>query len=84
MGKPQVINARILIESGPESVDRTRGYVITALKSALRNIRGGAVAIALYDEDDVLIGMDVSGVPSSELQEHIEDLFEHYEERPAS
>lgn len=83
MGKPQVINARILIESGPESAERTKGYVITALKSSLRNIRGGAVAIALYDEDEVLIGMDVSGHPSAELQEQLEDLFEHYEEKTA-
>lgn len=81
MGKPQVITARILVESAVESSDRTKGYVIAAVKSSLRNIRDGSVAIALYNEDDELIGMDVSGSPSPEFQGHVDDLFEHYEER---
>jgi hypothetical protein len=83
MGKPQVITARILIEPHAESSERTKGYVITALKSSLRNIRDGAVAIALYNEEGEMIGMDVTGVPSEALQVHIEELFDSYEEKTA-
>lgn len=81
MGKPQVIEARILIESHPESADRTLGYVVTALKSSVRNIRGGSVAIALYDEDDQMIGMDISGSPSASFQKQVNELFNLPEDR---
>lgn len=81
MGKPQVITARILIEPHTESSERTRGYVIAALKSSLRNIRDGSVAIALYNEEGEMIGMDVSGAPSQEFQDHVDDMFEHYQQQ---
>jgi hypothetical protein len=79
--RPQVITARVLYEAGSESQERTRGYVVQALKSACRNIRDGNVSIALYDEDDNLIGMDVTGTPSETLQNLLDDLFESYEGR---
>ena len=80
MPKPTVITARILVESGSESMERTRGYVIAAMKTACRNIRDGNVVVALYDEDEHLLGMDVTGVPSENLQDSIDQLFDKYEE----
>ena len=73
------ITARVLVEPGSESLERTMGYVISALKTACRNIRDGTVAIALYDENDRLIGMDLSGVPSEGLQVTVDDMFEDHE-----
>jgi len=74
----------VLIEPGNESSERTRSYVIQALKSALRNIRDGNVVIALYDETDQLIGMDVSGTPSESLQDTIDEWLDSYEGRRMS
>jgi hypothetical protein len=76
--KPQTIMATILIEPGAESPDRLRGYVVSAVKNACRNIRDGTVVIVLHDEDDNLIGMDVSGTPSVTLQKEFDDLMERY------
>lgn len=72
MATQQVITARIIIEPGNESIERTRGYVISALKNSFRNLRDGSAAILLYNEDDELIGADFSGTPSEELQEVLE------------
>lgn len=79
MAKPQVITARILIEPGTESAERTRSYVVSTLKSSLRNIRDGSVAIALYNEEEDLIGLDVTGLPSETFQETVDGLFDRYE-----
>jgi hypothetical protein len=78
--KPQLIHARILIEPGTESLERTKSYVISAVKSSCRNIRDGNVVVALYDEDDHLLGMDVTGVPSETLQDTIDGMFDKFEE----
>lgn len=78
--RPQVVTARVLIEAGSESVERTRSYVIQALKSSCRNIRDGTVVIRLYDEHEQLIGTDITGTPSEDLQERFDELFDSYEE----
>ena len=75
MGRPQVVTARILIEAGNESLERTRSYVLQAVKSSCRNIRDGNVVIGLYNENDELIGLDMTGTPSEALQDQIDELF---------
>jgi len=75
-GKTETITVKVLIESGTESPDRTRGYVVSALKSSLRNIRDGAVVLAVYNEAGELLGTDTSGTPSPNLQDEIEAVFD--------
>lgn len=77
--RPQVITATVLVEGGSESHERTRSYVIQALKSACRNVRDGSVLIALYDENEHLIGLDVSGSPSAALQQQVDKFTEKFE-----
>lgn len=84
MARQQVMTARIIIEPGNESIERTRGYVVSALKNSFRNLRDGSAVIALYNEDDELIGMDISGTPSEELQEILEKGLGLSEEGPLS
>lgn len=69
------LSARILVEASPEDMDRIRLYVIGALKASCRHIREGAVAISLFDESEVMIGMDVSGQPSEVMQSLIEETI---------
>lgn len=76
------LSARILVEAAPEDIDRIRLYVIGALKASCRHIREGAVAITIYDENDTLIGSDISGTPSEEFQDRIETSFFESEETP--
>lgn len=77
--RPQVITAQIFIEPGAESLERTRGYVIQAIKSSARNIRDGTVVIVLYDENEKLIGMDMTGNPSPALQGSVDEMLEKFE-----
>ena len=68
-----IITARVLIEGD----ERTRSFVVSALKSSCRNIRDGtAVAIGLFDEDGKSLGVDISGSPSTEMQDLIEEIFD--------
>jgi hypothetical protein len=71
----EVITAKVLIQPGTESGERLRSYVLSALKSACRNVRDGAVAIGLYNEDGELIGLDMSGIASETMQDSIDEVF---------
>lgn len=77
--RPQVITATVLVEGGSESLERTRSYVIQAIKSSCRNVRDGSVVIALHDENDRLIGLDISGMPSQALQDEVDKFTDKFE-----
>lgn len=77
--KSQTITATITFEAGTESPERTRGYIVQSLKSSLRNIRDGAAVICLYDDDDNLIGMDMSGTPSVTFQKAVDELLDKFD-----
>ncbi len=79
MATRQVINARIVIETNAESQERTVAYVVSALKNACRNMRDGTVLIQVYDEQDRLLGADLSGSPTEELQDVFDDLVDKIE-----
>lgn len=74
MSEQQRITAEILIETN-ESLVSLRRYVVTAVKQSCRNVRGGAVVVALYDEDDNFLGLDVAGTPSEEMREQMNELL---------
>jgi hypothetical protein len=65
----------VTIEPGTESVERTVGYVVQALKASQRNIRDGSVVIAIK-RDGQLIGVDLSGTPSENLQDQVDNLMD--------
>ena len=83
MAHRKVINARIVIETNAESPERTLGYVVSALKAACRNTRDGSVLITIYDDEDHMLGADLSGTPSEELQSDLEDLLDKFEDQIA-
>ena len=80
--KRKVYTAVIVHETGSEPEERGRGYIVQSLKNACRNMRDGAAAIVIKDENGRIIGVDVSGTPSETFQEDIEETFgiELYEE----
>jgi len=69
----------VLVEGGSESPERIRSYVVQALKSACRNVRDGAVVTVLQDENDRLIGLDISGMPSQALQDEVDKFTDKFE-----
>lgn len=74
--KRTTLSAQILVESSSESEERTVGYVVSALKNSFRNIRDGTVVITIYDENEHLIGADMSGSPSAEIEDVFDDLVD--------
>lgn len=72
----RVIEARIVVEDEASNIERSVGFVKTSLKGSCRNLSGGAVVIGLYDDDDELVGLDITGTPSDAMQEMVESLFE--------
>lgn len=72
----ETLTVKVLIQRGNESPERTKGYVVSALKSSLRNIRDGSTVMAIYGEDGAYLGGDNSGTPSEALQEEIEAVFD--------
>jgi len=69
------LTVNLAIEPNTESDDRIVGYVTSALKSAFRNIRDGSVVTTIY-EGDRLIGVDLSGTPSPELEDLVDDMLD--------
>lgn len=66
---------RVLVEADENYIDRTTGYVKSALKSSCRNLVYGAAVLALYDEHGKLVGLDITGTPTDELAEIADELF---------
>ena len=77
-----VVEVRVLVEADEDQMSRTLNFVKSSLKGACRNLNNGTVVIGLYDDDGGLLGLDVTGQPSAELQELIENLFGEEEEEP--
>lgn len=82
--RPITLTIKVLIEPGLEPPERTTQYVVSAHKAAGRNIRDGAVVISIYDSDGKLVGVDMSGSPSKDVQTEFENLMEDLEERGQS
>lgn len=79
MANRQVITARLILDSPVEGQDRAKGYVVSALKNSCKNIRDGTVLTTVYDDEEHIIGVDLSGTPSEELQDELEDLLDKLE-----
>jgi len=73
------LTAQIIIDPGTESVERTVSYAVQALKSAFRNFRDGSVLVLIYNDNERLIGVDLSGLPSEGLQEMVDDFVDKLE-----
>lgn len=71
----QRMTAEVLFEASNGNDEGLRRHVQSAVTSSARNARDGAVVIALYSEDGVLINMNVVGTPSEEMQAEIDGLF---------
>jgi hypothetical protein len=70
----------VLIEDTEENIDRTYGFTKVSLKNSCRNLKGGAVALGLYDESGRVVGLDITGNPSAEMSEVLNEIFEDEEE----
>lgn len=72
----RTLSVTVLVEDDQATIDRTLGFIKTSLKGSCRNLHSGAVVLGLYDEHDRLVGLDVTGTASPELQEMAERFFE--------
>lgn len=80
MANRMVMSVDVYVDSNAESPERIRGYAVSAFKNACKNIRDGTVLSVIRDtETGKIIGVDLSGTPSSELQEQFEDLIDKLE-----
>ena len=70
------LSVTILVEDDEDAIRRTVGFIKTSVKGSCRNLNSGTVILGLYDEDDRLVGLDVTGKPSHVLQEQMEELFD--------
>ena len=60
MAKQRVVSARVVFETDPRNLNATDAYVRQALKSAFRGLKNANSAIAIFDENDRLVGMDAA------------------------
>ena len=72
----RVLDVRIFVEDDEETLARTLSFIKTSVKGSCRNLGNGTVILGLYDENDRLVGLDITGNPSASMQEQVEELFE--------
>lgn len=82
MAKRQVMGVDVFIDSNVESEERIRAYVIQAFKNACKNIRDGTVLVVIRDENERILGVDLSGTPTPELQDSFDDMIDKLESPP--
>jgi len=54
---------------------RTNGFVMISLKQAFHSLRNANIAIAVFDENDHLVGIDITGNPSPEMKKLMDVEF---------
>lgn len=69
------VTAEVLLESTSGSKEGLRRHALNALKASCRNARDAVVAVVLYDDEGKVLGLDVTGTPSEEMQREIDALL---------
>jgi len=69
------VTAQVLYESNEGNVESLGRFVVNSLKQSCRHVRHGVVAVVVRDHSGRILGIDVHGTPSEEMQEKIEDLL---------
>lgn len=69
------LTAEIVIETTPEDMARMTAWVVSRLKSSVDYSDRGMVAIAVYDEEGVMIGQNMVGHPRTLSQSEIQEMF---------
>lgn len=75
MAKQKVFSALIVFETEPHNMARTRAFVLQCLKSTFQSLRNANIAIAIYDENGVQVGIDITGNPSDEMKKLMDSEF---------
>jgi hypothetical protein len=71
------LTAQYVIEvASPDDEHRTTSYATTRIKGALKDIRGANAATAVWDSNDIMIGVDVTGTPGDDLLKAIAEFYE--------
>lgn len=68
-----VLTARIVIECPVEDADKMTSWVTSRVKSAVDFSNNGMVAIAVYNEDGVMVGTNTVGQSQSMTQSELLD-----------
>jgi hypothetical protein len=79
--KTMTLDVKVLIEVDDERAEGTKHYVANAVKGSCRNVRDSSVAIAVYDNGN-LVGLDASGNPSDDFEQFVKRTFyggDHHE-----
>jgi len=82
MAKQRIGSAKFVIESTSENLARTENYVRQALTTAFPGLRNATVALAVYDEHDVLVRTVVFGNPTDEMKKLMDFEFRSDDPEP--
>lgn len=69
------LTAEIVIETEPEDMGRMTAWVVSRLKSSVDFSDHGMVAIAVFDEEGVMVGQNMVGQPRTLSQSEIQEMF---------
>lgn len=70
------LTARIIFEADADEFDRMKQWLLGKVKGLADYSQKGMVAIAVYDEDNELLGFSVTGSPSPAAKDAIEVAFD--------
>lgn len=69
------LTAEVVIETEPQDMARMAAWVVSRLKSSVDFSNHGMVAIALFDEEGVMIGQNMVGQPETVSQAELQEMF---------
>ena len=75
MPRQRTMSAQIVFETDPSNMGRTNAYVLQSLKSTFSGLKNANVAIAVFDEAGIQVGIDITGNPSDEMKKLMELEF---------
>jgi hypothetical protein len=75
VSQPQGITAQVLYEAEDGREESLGRFVLLAVKQSCRHVRNGVVAVVVRDGDGNVLGVDISGAPSEEMQEQLDLLL---------
>lgn len=70
-----ILTGVVIGETTSRNRPATKGWAISSLKSAFKLNRGGCMAIAVFDENGKLSGVDVVGSPSEAMRQMMDEEF---------
>jgi hypothetical protein len=69
------LTAEVIVEAEPKDLLKMKAWVVSRIKSSVDYSDHGMVAVAVFDEEGVMIGQNMVGQPETLSQAELQELL---------